>query len=43
MVFEWIALIVAFGIFFGTIINKYIENCNSCDKKSKYNQYVPIN
>ncbi len=28
MVFEWIALIVAFGIFFGTIISKYVDNCD---------------
>ena len=28
MVFEWIAMIVAFGIFFGTIIEKYIEDYN---------------
>ncbi len=28
MVFEWVALVVAFCIFFGTIINKYIDHCD---------------
>ena len=37
MVFEWIAMIVAFGIFFGTIIEKYIEHCSCSDKdKTEY-------
>ena len=33
MVFEWFALIVAFGIFFGIIIDKCIDynNCCSCN------------
>ena len=30
MVFEWIALAVAFGIFFAVIIDKYVDNCE-CD------------
>ena len=30
MVFEWIVLFVAFGIFFGTIISKYVDNCDCC-------------
>jgi len=34
MVFEWIALIVAFGIFFGTIISKYIDDCNCCNNNN---------
>ena len=30
MVLEWVALIVAFGIFFGTIINKFIDYDGCC-------------
>ena len=27
-VIEWVALVVAFCIFFGTIISKHVEHCN---------------
>ncbi len=40
MIFEWIALIVAFGIFFGIIIDKHIEYYNCCS--SHKNSHVKL-
>ena len=43
VVFEWVALVVAFGIFFAVIIDKYIDHCECKSCNSTEADYQHIN